>query len=163
MTSTLPPCVRSPRWERREAGGDATHPRPGMKGGVGDILPTLPQNPHRPPNPPLATPPPPPPLLPPPPPPPLRRTQPKTAPKKPPQPPHRGRSQRPQRGRRKALHQINEAPFLGLDRRDVLERRGGALELGVRSFNGKLFVFFKVGRGRGRYEEGLNVRRWSVT
>lgn len=92
-------CVCSPRWERREAGGDVTRPRPGMKEGVGDILPTLPQNPRRPPNPPPLLP-----LL-------HRKTHPKKTPRKHPPPPPRGR--RPpslERRRGKVLRQINEAP-----------------------------------------------------
>jgi len=98
-------CIScSPRWEMREAGGDVSHPRLGMKGGVGDILPTLPQNLRRPQNPP--------------PPPALHRTRPKTTPRKqPPPPPPRGR--RPSPGRRKVSQLTNEAPPEGVS----LERR----------------------------------------
>ncbi|KAG7219881.1 hypothetical protein INR49_018785 [Caranx melampygus] len=100
--------IMNPRWEKREAGGDVTRPRLGMKEDVGDILPTLPQNPRRPPNPPPL--PPPPPLLlrlnlqPPLPPMPLHRNNPKTTtPRR-----QQRRRRRPEPGRRKVLHQISE-------------------------------------------------------
>lgn len=58
LTLTPPPPVCSLRWERKEAGGGVTHLQLEMTGGVGDILPTLPQSPHSPQNPPALQPPP---------------------------------------------------------------------------------------------------------
>lgn len=133
-------CAHSPRWERREAGEDITHPRLGMKGGVGDILPTLPQSPRRHPNPPA-----PPQLLLP------HRTHPKTTARKQQQEqPPRWRRQRPEAGRRKLLRQINEALLLGvsLDRRDAEWGGSSSSELSVRSFQRRtVWVWRETERG----------------
>lgn len=121
-------CAHSPRWERREAGGDITHPRLGMRGGVGDILPTLPQSPRRPLNPPA------PPLRAPL---PLHRTHPETTAKKRQQEPlPKGRRRRLKAERRKVLHQINEAlpRGVGLDGRVTERGSSRSSEFSVRSF-----------------------------
>lgn len=125
-TQLMNSCVHSHRWERREAGGDATRPQPGMKGGVGDILPTLPQSRRRPPSPR-----------------PRRTADPKTTPRK------RQRRREPEagpRGRRRSLarrktprrRSEGSAPAgVGVDWMEEAKSQSGrrSSPLGVRSFH----------------------------